>query len=72
MRPDSWKLLRYAPHLKIEKLKVNKFLFGIKFNTRAKVRILMHQTLHDVVQKSLIGEEELKNKGHGRTPYRQT
>jgi hypothetical protein len=44
-------LLRYAPHLNTEKLKVNKFVFGLNFNIRAKVRILMPQTLHDAVQK---------------------
>jgi hypothetical protein len=34
-------LLRYAPHINTKKLKVNKFLFGLNFNIRAKVRILM-------------------------------
>jgi hypothetical protein len=53
-------LLRYAPHLNTEKLKVNKFVFGLNFNIRVKVRILMPQTLHDVVQKALIAEEEIK------------
>jgi hypothetical protein len=42
-------LLRYAPLMNMEKLKVNKFVFGLNFNIRAKVRILMPQTLHDVV-----------------------
>jgi hypothetical protein len=42
-------LLRYAPHLNIEKLKVNKFVFDLNFNIHVKVRILMPQTLHDVV-----------------------
>jgi hypothetical protein len=42
-------LLRYAPHLNTEKLKVNKFVFGLNFNIRAKVRILMPQMLHDTV-----------------------
>jgi hypothetical protein len=52
-------LLRYAPHLNTEKLKVNRFVFGLNGSLRAKVRILMPQTLHDVVQKALIAEEEL-------------
>jgi hypothetical protein len=37
---------------------------------RAKVRILMPQTLHDVVQKALIVEEELISGGQRRTPAR--
>jgi hypothetical protein len=64
-------LLRYAPHLNTKKLKVNKFVFGLNFNIRAKVQILMPQSLHDVVQKALIAEEELNNGGQGRTPSRQ-
>jgi hypothetical protein len=60
-------LLRYAPHLNTEKLKVNKFVFGLNVNIRAKVRILMPQTLHDVVQKALIAEEELISGGQRRT-----
>jgi hypothetical protein len=56
-------LLRYAPHLNTEKLKVNRFMFGLNVNIHAKVRILMPQTLHDVVQKALIAEEELISKG---------
>jgi hypothetical protein len=65
-------LLRYAPHLNTEKLKVNKFVFGLNFNIRVKVRILMPQTLHDAVQKALIAEEELTSGGQGRTPARPT
>jgi hypothetical protein len=65
-------LLRYAPHLNTEKLKVNKFVFGLNFNIRVKVRILMPQTLHDAVQKALIAEEEMNSGGQGRTPSRQT
>jgi hypothetical protein len=65
-------LLRYAPHLNIKKLKVNKFVFGLNFNIHAKVRILMPQTLHDEVQKALIDEEEMNNRGQGRNPSRQT
>jgi hypothetical protein len=64
--------LRYAPHMKTKKLKVNKFVFGLNFNIRAKVRILMPLTLHDAVQKNFIVEEELKSGGQGRTPPRQT
>jgi hypothetical protein len=40
-------LLRYAPHLNMEKLKVNKFVFCLNFNIRMKVRIIMPQMLHD-------------------------
>jgi hypothetical protein len=63
-------LLRYAPHLNTEKLKVNRFVFGLNGILHAKVRILMPQTLHDVVQKALIDEEELINGGQTRTPAR--
>jgi hypothetical protein len=63
-------LLRYAPHLNTEKLKVNRFVFGLNGSLRAKVRILMPQTLHDVVQKALIAEEELISGGQTRTPAR--
>jgi hypothetical protein len=47
-------LLWYASHLNTEKLKVKRFLFGLNVTIRAKVRILMHQILHDVIQKALI------------------
>jgi hypothetical protein len=63
-------LLRYAPHLNTEKLKVNQFMFGLNDSLRAKVRILMPQTLHDTVQKALIVEEELISGGQTRTPVR--
>jgi hypothetical protein len=63
-------LLRYAPHLNTEKLKVNRFVFGLNDNLHAKVRILMPQTLHDIVQKALIVEEELISVGQTRTPAR--
>jgi hypothetical protein len=43
------KLLRYALHLNTEKRKVNRVMFGLNDSIRAKVRILMPQTLHDVV-----------------------
>jgi hypothetical protein len=63
-------LLRYALHLNTEKLKVNRFVFGLNGSIRAKVRILMPQTLHDVIQKALIAEEELISGGQTRTPAR--
>jgi hypothetical protein len=63
-------LLRYAPHLNTEKLKVNRFMFGLNNNLHAKVRILMPQTLHDVVQKALIAEEKVISGGQTRTPAR--
>jgi hypothetical protein len=55
--------LRYALHLNTEKLKDNKFVFGLNFNIRAKVGILMPRSFHDVVQKIFITEEELNNMG---------
>ena len=63
--------LIYALHLNTEKPKVKKFVFGLKFNIRAKVRILMPQTLRDVVQKNLIVEENLNSGGQGRNPSRK-
>jgi hypothetical protein len=63
-------LLPYAPHLNTEKLKVNRFVFGLNGNLHAKVRILMPQTFHDIVQKALIAEEELISGGQTRTPAR--
>jgi hypothetical protein len=63
-------LLWYALHLNTEKLKVNRFVFGLNGSLRAKVRILMPQTLHDVVQKDLIVEEEFISGGQTRTPAR--
>ena len=63
-------LLRYAPHLNTEKLKVNKFVFNLNFNIRAKVRILMPRVLYDVVQKALIAEEEINSGSEDRTPSR--
>jgi hypothetical protein len=65
-------LLRYAPHLNSKKLKVKKFVFGLNFNIRLKVRILMQDTLHDTVHKGLIVEEDLTSGGKGRTPARPT
>jgi hypothetical protein len=46
------------------------FVFGLNRSLRAKVRILMPQTLHNVVQKVLIVEEELISGGQTRTPVR--
>ena len=63
-------LLWYAPHLNTEKLKVNKFVFGLNDIIRAKVRILMPQTFHDVIQKALIVEEDLISGGQTKTPGR--
>jgi hypothetical protein len=51
--------LRYDSLLNTEKLKVNKFMFGVNFNICAKVRILMPQMLHDAVKKYFIVEEYL-------------
>ena len=64
-------LLRYALHLKTEKLKVNRFVFGLNGSLRAKVRILMPQTLYDAIQKALIAEEELISGGQTKTPAGQ-
>jgi hypothetical protein len=61
-------LLWYAPHLNIEKLKVNKFVFGLNVFIRAKEKILMPQTLHDVVYKVIIEKEDLISGGQIRTP----
>jgi hypothetical protein len=60
-------LFWYAPHLNTKKIKVNRFLFGLNVSIRAKVRILMPQTFHDVVQKALIAEEELISGVQSRT-----
>jgi hypothetical protein len=64
-------LLWYAPHLNTKKLKVNRFMFGLNDSLCVKVRILMPQTLHDVIQKALIAEEELISGGQTKTPVRQ-
>jgi hypothetical protein len=65
-------LLLYVLHLNNEKLKVNRFVFGLNDNIHAKMRILMPQMLHDVVQKALIAEEELISGGQTRTLARPT
>ena len=57
------KLLQYALHLNTEKLKVNRFVFGLNGSLCVKVRILMPQTLHDTIQKALIAEEDLISGG---------
>jgi hypothetical protein len=63
-------LLWYDLHLNTEKLKVNRFVFGPNDSLRAKVRILMPQNLHEVVQKALIVEEEIISGGQTKTPAR--
>jgi hypothetical protein len=57
-------------HINTEKLKVNRFMFGLNGSIHARVRILMPQTLHDVIQKALITEEELISGGQTRTSAR--
>jgi hypothetical protein len=56
-------LLRYSPNLSTTNLKVKHFVFRLNFNIRVKVRVLMPQTLHDVVQKALIDKEEMSSGG---------
>jgi hypothetical protein len=56
-------LLQYPLHLNTKKLKVSRLLFGLNDNICEQVRILMPQTLHDVVQKSVMEEEDLINGG---------
>jgi hypothetical protein len=65
-------LLGYVSHLNTEKLKVNRFFFGLNYNIRAKVRILMPQNFHDAVHKYFIVEEELNSGGQSRIYSRQT
>jgi hypothetical protein len=52
-------LLRYAPHMNTDNLKVNKFVFILNVNIHVKVRILIPQTLHDSIQKAFVAEEYL-------------
>jgi hypothetical protein len=59
---------RYDPNLNTETLKVNKFVFDLNFNIHMNVRILMPQMLHNIVQKTLIAEEELNSGGQSKTP----
>ena len=59
--------LRYAPHFNTKKLKVNRFLFGLNVNIRAKVRIMMPQTLHEVIQKDLISDDAIISRAQSRT-----
>jgi hypothetical protein len=63
-------LLQYDLHLNTKKLMVNRFLFGLNVNIHEKVRILMPQTLHDVIQKALIAEEDIISGFQSRTPAR--
>jgi hypothetical protein len=63
-------LLWYAPHLNMRNLRSTGSCLALTDSLRAKVRILMPQTLHDVVQKALIAEEELISGGQTRTPAR--
>jgi hypothetical protein len=63
-------LLQYALHMNTEKCKVNRFLFGLNVSIHKIVRILMPQTLHDVVQKALIGEEDITSGVQIQTPER--
>jgi hypothetical protein len=60
-------LLWYAPHLNTKKIEVKKFVLDLNVSIRVKVRIMMPQTLHNVVQKVLIAEEELISRGQRRT-----
>lgn len=60
-------LLRYAPHLNTEKLKVNKFVYGLNVGIRNKVRILMPRTLHEAVQRAIIAEEEIMSSAHSKS-----
>jgi hypothetical protein len=62
--------LRYDPHLNTEKLKVNRFLFGLNVSIRANLRILIPQTLNDSIQKALISEEDIISGGQSRTLVR--
>jgi hypothetical protein len=54
-------LLRYDPHMSMDKLKVNKFLFGLNLNNCTNMRIMMPQKLYDAFHKALIAKEEMNN-----------
>jgi hypothetical protein len=58
--------------LTLRKLRSTGSCSALMDNIRAKVRILMPQTLHDVIQKALIAEEEIISGGQTRTPVRPT
>ena len=60
-------LLRYAPHLNTEKLKVNKFVYGLNVNIQTKVRIFMPRTLHEAVQWAIIVEEKIMSNDHSKS-----
>jgi hypothetical protein len=62
--------LRYALHLNTEKVKVEKLFFDLNVSIRERVRIMMPQTLHDSIQKALIADEEIINRGQSRNPGR--
>jgi hypothetical protein len=55
-------LLRYALHLNKNKLKVNTFVYGLNPCIKEKVHILIPKTLHELVQRDSIAEEELHGK----------
>jgi hypothetical protein len=63
-------LLWYAPHLNTKKLKVNRFLFGLNVSIHAKVRIMMPQTLHDVISEGPHSRGGYYQWGQRRTPTR--
>jgi hypothetical protein len=50
-------LLKYASRLDIEKLKVIRFVLDLNDSLRASLKCLMPQTLHDVVQKTVVQDE---------------
>jgi hypothetical protein len=60
-------LLRYAPHLNIEKLQVKIFVYGINYSIKSKVWILIPHTLHEEVQRDIIVKEELVGGGQFRS-----
>jgi hypothetical protein len=56
--------------LTLKNLRSTGSCLALMADLHAKVRILMPQTLHDVIQKALIAEEELISGGQTRTPVR--
>jgi hypothetical protein len=48
-RPILWSCSGMLCTLTLKKLKVNRFVFSLNGSLHAKVRILMPQTLHDVI-----------------------
>jgi hypothetical protein len=66
-------LLRYDPHLNIEKLKLNKFLYGLNPCIKETVCMLMEKTLHEAMQRDIIGEEEFLGRveeNYARNPFK--